>query len=288
MPLHGALPGLIDLVAALAAQSYPPERFEVVLVDNGAGIDALRLVRRELWLRCVRESRPGSYAARNRGVAVADGDIVAFTDADCLPAPDWLAAGVAALEAPPPADLVGGRVVVRARDAARPNLVERHQLVQAFPQEHFVRALRFAVTANLFARRRLFEDHGPFEAALFSGGDAEWCQRVAASGATIRYAAAATVIHPAHHRWRSLARQRRRTTGGRHLRARGVGHPPLPLDGVRSSYSRPFARVAHFRDHPLLPSWRAQAGFLAVELFLLAVTRIEQARLRFGGHPVRD
>jgi glycosyltransferase involved in cell wall biosynthesis len=44
------------------------------------------------------EARPGSYAARNTGIELARGDILAFTDADCLPAADWIEHGLAALQ----------------------------------------------------------------------------------------------------------------------------------------------------------------------------------------------
>src|SRR6185437_12388918 len=95
---------------------------EVIVVDNGSS-DASRDIAsgHPAVTRVVTESRPGSYAARNAGLAVATGDLIAFTDADCLPASDWLRHGFAAVARG--LDLVAGHVNPRVSDA--PSLWER-------------------------------------------------------------------------------------------------------------------------------------------------------------------
>jgi cellulose synthase/poly-beta-1,6-N-acetylglucosamine synthase-like glycosyltransferase len=287
VPFFGSVASLTPTLQALERQTYPADRYEVAVVNNGARIDLEVLGRSFPRVIQVSEEQPGAYAARNRGVRATRGEILAFTDSDCLPAVDWLRRGVGALIDPADVEVVGGNITVFARDSERPNAVELHQLVHSFPQEYFVRALRFAMTANLFTYRRTFEQNGPFEAALLSGGDAEWGQRLCAKGARIRFAPAAEVRHPARRTLRGLIRQRRRTAGGRFERARGVGHPPLPLADVRSTYAKPFGRLAHYRSHPLLRSPGSRLRFLLVELVLFGVTKLETARLRLGGRPLR-
>ena len=287
IPFFGSVASITPTLQALERQTYPADHYEVAVVNNGARVDLESLARSFPRTIRVSEERPGAYAARNRGILATRGDVLAFTDADCIPATDWLRRGVEALLDHPEADVVGGTITVFARDPKRPNAIELHQLVHAFPQEYFVHTLRFALTANLFTYRRTFDQTGLFEAALLSGGDAEWCQRLCARGGQIRFEPAVEVRHPARRTLHGLIRQRRRTTGGRFNRARGVGHPPLPLTGVRSTYADPFGRLAHYRSHPLLQSPASRCRFLAVELLLYWVTKLETARLRVGGHPLR-
>ena len=84
---------------ALEKQSYPRDAFEVVVVDNGSdrpvGDVALSAVR----VAVLSEPQPGSYAARNTGIRQAKGEMVAFTDSDCIPHEDWLRRGVEHLRA---------------------------------------------------------------------------------------------------------------------------------------------------------------------------------------------
>lgn len=209
----GVLPGCLD---ALAAQVGAPP-FEVVVVDNGS-TDATAAVAaaHPVVDRVVEESRPGSYAARNAGVASAQGEVLAFTDADCRPAPDWLARGVAALDG---TDVAGGAVRHLVTD--RPTTWERYDRALYLDQQRAVRDEGYAATANLLVRANVFAAVGPFDASLRSSGDLEWGQRASALGIRARYAPDAVVGHVArrtavqtwrlHRRlgagWRDLARR---------------------------------------------------------------------------------
>src|SRR4051794_10649408 len=93
-------------VAAAVAQEFDGE-FEVVVVDDGSR-DATAIAAREAGARVVSNaSALGPADARNAGVAATDAPLIAFTDADCVPAPGWLRAGVAAVAE---SGLVQGRV----------------------------------------------------------------------------------------------------------------------------------------------------------------------------------
>ena len=104
-------------LAALAAQDTPPGLgWEMVVVDNNSRDDTPAVVERRapgfpVRLRRVFEARQGLSLARNTGVAAVAGRIVAFTDDDGRPAPDWLAAVVRAFEEWT-ADIVGGRILL--------------------------------------------------------------------------------------------------------------------------------------------------------------------------------
>src|SRR5919199_1033676 len=89
-------------LAALCAQAFDPAAYEVIVADDAASDEARRVVRcwaeraaaRGLALRYVPVTGAhGPAAARNAGWRAAHGPIIAFTDDDCVPTPDWLAAG---------------------------------------------------------------------------------------------------------------------------------------------------------------------------------------------------
>ena len=73
---------------ALAAQTLPPGSFEVIVVDDGGepslALDPTRWASK-FELKVIRQNNTGPAGARNRGVAVARGEFLAFTDDDCLP-----------------------------------------------------------------------------------------------------------------------------------------------------------------------------------------------------------
>jgi GT2 family glycosyltransferase len=200
--------GRLDIcLAALCRQTYPRDAFEIVVSDNNSpeGEAAVARVidgRARLTIVPVK----GAGAARNGGVDAARGEILAFTDSDCQPAAEWLARGLEALEG---FDFVGGRMTVLARDPDHLTACEAFERVFAFDNEDYVLRKRFTVTANLFARRSVFEAVGGFETRVVSE-DVDWCLRAGAAGFRIGYASAAVVGHPARRDWPDLIKKWRR------------------------------------------------------------------------------
>jgi glycosyltransferase involved in cell wall biosynthesis len=201
------------LLACLAAQTLPQDRFEVILADNGSRnfTPPATLPANVRIMTC---AQPGSYAARNAAAAEAKGEWFAFTDADCLAAPGWLAALDAA--ATDQNTILIGAVDMRA-SGTTPNAYEAFDIVKGIPQEHYVR-LGYGATANLAVTAELFRRVDGFDSARLSGGDAEFCRRASAkAGATVRYVAAARVGHPARATWEEIATKSRRMIGGQVL-----------------------------------------------------------------------
>jgi glycosyltransferase involved in cell wall biosynthesis len=206
-PHYDDLGRLNLLLNALERQDPVPGGVEIIVADNGSpsGPDPVRAViagRARLTV----VNRKGAGAARNGGVAEARGDVIAFTDADCIPEPAWLSAGLAALET---VDLVGGRMRVLTDDPATMTAVEAFEAIFAFDNKAYVERQNFSVTANLFCRRETFERVGGFVTAVVSE-DREWCLRAAAMGYQIGYAPDAVVGHPARRTWDELVVKTRR------------------------------------------------------------------------------
>jgi glycosyltransferase involved in cell wall biosynthesis len=80
----------------LLAQSIG-DQTEIIVVDNPSTDDMTSLQRHYPMVRWLYEPTPGSYAARNTGIAAVRRRILAFTDSDCLPPADWLEHGIAPL-----------------------------------------------------------------------------------------------------------------------------------------------------------------------------------------------
>ena len=97
VPTRNRRTRLEALLRSLERQSLPPDRFEVIIVDDGSDDDTEELLSRlaegksRPWLRSIPRDRPeGPSPARNAGWRAARGRVVAFTDDDCEAHPDWL------------------------------------------------------------------------------------------------------------------------------------------------------------------------------------------------------
>lgn len=179
-------------LSALFSQTMEPSLYEVVVVDDGPTGDTRQTV--VAWalksgpsVRYLPNAgRHGPAAARNKGWQAARGELIAFTDDDCIPSPDWLTAGVAAF-ADATVQGVSGRIVVPI-----PSVPTDY--------EHTVAGLErgpFA-TANCFYRRTALSAVGGFDerftVAWREDSDLEFALR--ARGYRLIRRPSAIVVHP--------------------------------------------------------------------------------------------
>lgn len=196
----------LDLLQHQTLQAH-----EIIVIDNNSSEDIASLCGTFPVVKYCRESKQGSYAARNRGVEIATGQIIAFTDADCLPSREWLERGVNALAE---ADLVAGHIEFCFK-SHRPTPIEYVDALSHLRQHDY--ALHgYAATANAFTRREWFDKIGGFRDDLLSLGDREWGQRLTAAGGRVVYCADAIVLHPARLSMRSLLKKVRLQADHKH------------------------------------------------------------------------
>lgn len=216
IPFYNAEETLADCLESLIAQTVPP--FEVILVDNGSTDRSFSIAEKFLkeerlakW-RLVRELRQGSEYARNTGAAQAAGEILAFTDSDCVADPDWISEITRAFQSHPEAAAVAGRV----RGYPPKNLVQKflclYTLRSAVSEEHLYRSYDLFQggfpTANLAVRRHVFNQLKGFDADIpFRIGDIDFCARLYAAGNAILYTPLAAMRHQHRRTLKSMLRQ---------------------------------------------------------------------------------
>lgn len=216
VPVYNDALRLKRCLNALQAQTYPKKQFEIIVIDNGSNGN-LSEIKSFKNVHLGFETKPSQFAARNKGIAVSKGIVLAFTNSNCIPSPQWIENGVKALSADPNYVIIGGNIKFFFKNK-KPNIVELYDSLLFLQQKKNVEEKKFALSANLFAYKRIFDEVGLFNEELKSGGDNEWGKRVFDHGYCISYAPATIVNHPARNRLSDILKKARRVTGGHFVR----------------------------------------------------------------------
>ena len=214
IPTYNDLIRLKDCIKALGQQSFPRNQYEIIVVDNNSTDGTSLWLSQQASIIFAHEAKQTSYAARNAGIRIAKGDVLAFTDSDCIPAEDWLEKGVAHLLSIPNCGFVGGSIKLFFQDPGQLTPVEIYEAVTALPQQDYVDEHRFAATANMFTFKSVIDKVGMFDSDLSSRGDYEWGRRVYADGYCVFYAEDAQVLHPSRHSFKQMKHKSSRVLRG--------------------------------------------------------------------------
>lgn len=279
VPHYRDLSGLALCLSALGRQSYPKDRFEVIVADNASpeGPAAVaEVIGGQAQLVVVAEK--GAGPARNGGVAASSGDVLAFIDSDCVAEAAWIEEGVKALES---FDFVGGRVRVLVADPERVTPVEAFERVFAFDFKTYIERKGFTGAGNLFCPRPLFDRVGGFRTGVSE--DVEWSRRAQAAGFSLGYAPLAVVGHPARRSWTELVSKWQRINA--ETWGLSAGGPARRLRWVLRTLLLPASAVVHTVKvvaSPELSSVGQRAGAIAV-LFRIRFWRVgDSFRLLFS------
>ena len=163
-----------ECLSSLIKMDYPVDRREILVVDNGSTDRTAEIIKtfpvRYLW-----EERLGPSAARNRGIEASKGEIVAFTDADCVVTTGWLWELVKAFDEEGVGGVAGEIVPYPPKTPAEWHAAKVRHLS---PQKYLFRSLLpFAVFANLAFRRDVFEKIGLLDEDLLRGESTDFCTR---------------------------------------------------------------------------------------------------------------
>ena len=279
---------------ALKQQTYARDCYEVIVVDNGS--DAAQNIEEIVCSQGatpLSEVMPGSYAARNKGLTIAKGEVIAFTDADCIPAPDWIAKGVTWLQQVENCGFVGGEVEIFWRDRDRPSPVELYESMLAFRQQDCIEKHHYSVTANLFTWKRVIEQVGKFNSQLKSNGDIEWGNRVHDRGYRQVYARDVLVRHPALYSFKQLRKKVIRYAGGAYDRRHQPEHSQsvsnwLLIKEIAFNLMPPvFFAINNYAD-PKLKNVFDKLKVISTMTLVRYITVWELLRLKLGGVSARQ
>jgi len=193
VPTHNRAANLARLVSALAAQDFSGA-FEVVIVDDASSdrtaavIDELAVTGRLSVVSTRLPHNSGPATARNAGVGLAAGELIAFIDDDCVPMAGWLDALVRGFES---ADVVQGKTIADPALADRIGPFSRTMEVSG---ENGIYA-----TCNVAYRRSLLAQLGGFDERLRVAEDIDMGIRARRSGARTLFVADAVVAHDVRH-----------------------------------------------------------------------------------------
>jgi glycosyltransferase involved in cell wall biosynthesis len=236
---------LARCLTSLAEQDVPADLFETIVVDNGSALDINRTILRFAGVRLLREPAPGPGLARNRGVADARGEILAFIDADCRADPHWLSAALAGIDAAGGSGVVGGDVRIDVRTPERLTALEAYESVFAYRQQMYIARDGFSGTGNLAMRRGVFEAVGPF-GGIGIAEDRDWGQRARAAGFPATYVPDMIVFHPARTTMAEL-----RTKWQRHIAHDLAAHRAKGRGGLVWAF-RSAAMIASIGPHTVM------------------------------------
>ena len=177
---------------SILASDYPRDRYEVICADN-ASTDGTSMVIEKYAgaVTVVHEAKRGASAARNAGLRVAAGPMIAFTDADCVVDPGWLRRIVEPVSAGEAA-VAGGRI--RALPNANPvelfgELIHDHARAIRLSQPPYV------ITMNMAAPLALLQSVGCFDERWLRMQDVDLSLRILAAGGRFAYVDDAVVYH---------------------------------------------------------------------------------------------
>lgn len=173
IPVYKDVIGLRDTLKSLSEQTIDRANYEVIVVNDGGEPEITALCKKYQVQIIEHKPNRGSYYARNRGLEIAKGELLAFVDADIKVPNDWLAKGINALK---DYDYVAGAIKI---DGSKINsLANYYDFRTAFPVNNYILFGHYGPTANLFVKRKVFKEIGGFDERLRSGGDKEFGERI--------------------------------------------------------------------------------------------------------------
>ncbi len=222
VPAYNAGKTVTQCLQALTRQSIAASQYEVLVVDDGS-IDNTAEIVKTFPVRYFHQANRGPAAARNHGSREAHGEIILFTDSDCVPAHDWIAEMTRPFVDPE---------VVAVKGAYRTN---QHSLTARFAQVEFEErfemlkhapSIDMVDTYSAAYRREVFHSVGGFDESfpVANNEDTELSYKLSRMGRKMVFNPAAVVCH--------------------------LNHPATVARYARLKFSRGYWRMVVYRRYP--------------------------------------
>jgi glycosyltransferase involved in cell wall biosynthesis len=197
VPVWNAEQTLPLCLASLERQTLARNRYEIIVVDDGSTDQTAEAVRQFPAVRYVFQENQGPAAARNRGAALAEGSLIFFTDADCVPDPNWLEDITAPFARPEVAAVKGGYRTEQQSIMARFTQLEFEERFRMLAQRD---SIDMIATYSAGFRKEIFTKLGGFDIRFpeANNEDTEFSYRMSEQGHTMIFVPKASVRHLNH------------------------------------------------------------------------------------------
>ena len=210
IPVYNDPIGLQDTLESLVEQNFPRDQYEIIVADNGSTKKTLDVAKNyvnkypQLVKFVIEDKIQSSYAARNKGISVAKGELISFIDADMTIRENWLIKIISIFQDVDP-DYLGCKVRVYAKNKS---LASLYNVCNGFNVKSRMSNLHYAPTCCLTVKKKVLNKEGYFDSRLKSGGDTEFGERVWNTGSyKFHYAENIIMYHPAREKLSKLIRK---------------------------------------------------------------------------------
>ena len=172
---------MMDLcIKSLLNQTYPKDRYEIIIVDNNSTDATASIIKKYPVIYLSEKNIQSPYAARNKGINQAKGEIIAFTDSDCVADENWIYNAVSAFN-DPNVVAAGGSIIGYKPTSYIEHYQEKYRVFNqkiTLSPERVQQKLAAISTNNAFYRACVLEKVGYFNCAIFGGGDFDLSYRI--------------------------------------------------------------------------------------------------------------
>jgi cellulose synthase/poly-beta-1,6-N-acetylglucosamine synthase-like glycosyltransferase len=173
VPVYNGERNIGNCIESLLALNYPSSKMEIIIVDNNSKDATYKTIQKYPVIPLIEDKIQSSYASRNAGLKIAKGEIIAFTDSDCIADKEWILKALECFQ-----DNSVGCVAGRIEGYSPSNYIEEYLVRTRALCQGSTRFLPYAQTANALYRKDVFDSIGLFEEKWISGGDADLTWRM--------------------------------------------------------------------------------------------------------------
>jgi len=204
VPVYNGERTIGNCINSLLSLNYSSSNIEIIIVDNNSKDATYKIIQKYPVISLTETRIQSSYASRNTGIQRSRGEIIAFTDSDCIADNDWILKAVECFQ-----DKKIGCVAGKIEGYSPSNYIEQYLVRTGALSQGSTRFLPYAQTANALYRRDVFNTIGNFEEKWISGGDADLTWRMLLhSGYGIAHRDDALIYHVHRSTLKGFFRQR--------------------------------------------------------------------------------